>query len=237
MPNERLPVNSPREISGGARLIRLLVVDDRPLYRDGVSEFFRRKAAIGAVRQASDVAEAACQIDSFCPDVALVDLGQNHGSGIETGKALRKHSAELPLVFVDDRIRLARLREILKLRRASYWTHLSTTEDITDAVCGAAGGRTTFCRMIQSEEEMKAAGRSWSFDPVSSEIKRTSLTRREKEVLTILSHGCTVAECARRLGLAASTIDNHKMGLMKKLGVHSTVDLVRLALTEGLVPQ
>lgn len=94
-------------------------------------------------------------------------------------------------------------------------------------------GQTAFPPQIEQRLVSTASGPRLDGDPDGSPLDQ--LTPRELDVLRLLASGLSVKECAIALERSTSTVDNHKSRIMKKLGIHRSVDLTRLAIREGLV--
>lgn len=121
----------------------------------------------------------------------------------------------------------------LALRAAGYFTLEDSFEKLLDGVCAVASGRRAFSpeaesRLINDDGNVRCRCSSRR-----SGLPR--LTRREAEMLVLLVRGMTIKQCAAELHISASTADNHKSHLMAKLNVHKVVDLVRIALRDGLI--
>ena len=116
-----------------------------------------------------------------------------------------------------------------------YWTKHATFDEVCEAVRRVAAGQTTFCR--RAHRHLQETPQGPHFKPSESESSIDHLTPREVEVVQHLGEGFTVKQCAEKMGLSPSTIENHKTRIMKKLQVNNVVQLIRLANREGLLYQ
>jgi DNA-binding NarL/FixJ family response regulator len=137
-------------------------------------------------------------------------------------------------VFLDARAYWAHVREALRLGAVGYRTLQEPLEDVIAGLQAAAAGELSFCDEVAEKLSVGDEGLCLASSNGFSAFAR--LTERERDVLASLAKGISVSETANNLGLAVSTVDNHKYRLMKKLNLHSTTDLVLLALREGLAP-
>jgi len=171
----------------------------------------------------------------FQPTVVVLDASLPGGTWREVAQLLRREIPTCGLLLLDDTLRPWNLKEAIEFPRVGYWTKCDSAQEVIEAARAVAVGEGTFCAqakrfLISSEGKLR-------FRALPADSPLARLTRREQEVLVHLAQGHSIKECARRLDLAHSTVDNHKSRIMKKLGVHKLVDLVRLALREGLVPE
>ncbi len=122
---------------------------------------------------------------------------------------------------------------ILSTPRVGYFTRNEPFSDLAAGIQGLARGERAFGPCVKNHIHHTPRGWQLNYDQGDSNL--AALTPREFEVLKLVAQGHSVKDCAELLDLAPSTVDNHKARLMKKLGVHKTLDLARLAIREGLV--
>ena len=116
---------------------------------------------------------------------------------------------------------------------AGYFTRRSLFHQFARGVALVARGGSAFGDDIN--EHLVTTHRGITVLPAVDEPSLTQLTPRESEVFEMLAQGFSVRQCADQLQLAQSTVDNHKTRLMKKLDVHKSAELTRLAIREGLI--
>ncbi len=213
-------------------MVRILVIDDQPLVREGLLALCYR-AGLGQVA-ASDPESALLAARRLRPTAAVLDASLANNAAFRIAWRLRAEVPACGLVFLDEAVRPWNLKEALQFDNAGYWTKRDSVEEFVAAVQTAASGGRSFC--LPAQRYLDRSGGDVRFQACSAGSPLAQLTPREREVLFHLARGSSVKECARRLDLAHSTVDNHKSRLMKKLGVHRVVDLVRVALREGLLP-
>ncbi|MCE9604860.1 MAG: response regulator transcription factor [Planctomycetia bacterium] len=215
--------------------VRLAVVDDETLVREGLVALFHTSPDFRLVASASEselLLEALPAADR--PDVALLDV-RTTGTGTLAGVRLwQERFPEIRIVLLDDAVRDAHLRQAVRLQVHGYALKQDSFYDLTQVIEAAARDVRSFSpsagsRLISTEQ-------GWDLQP-SNTPGLHSLTMRETEVLTCLAQGFTVKVCSALLHISPSTVDNHKSRIMKKLKMHKTVDLARLALREGLMPR
>ncbi len=214
-------------------LVRILVVDDHVLLCEALAKMFASVNGMFVVATAPDATRAMSLVGDHSPDVILIDALLPDQSAFEFTANVKQRSDRIAVLFLDDQVNPARVVEAMKIGASGYFTHSTPFELIARGVAQVASGKKAFCpevrrRLISTPQGFKICMQQGD-SPLST------LTPREAEVLSILAQGLTVKECAERLCLAHSTVDNHKSRLMKKLDVHRVTELTRLAIREGLI--
>jgi len=213
--------------------LRLMIVDDHALCCTGLAMMFRAVPEIAEVAVATTSEQAVRIAKLFKPDVLILDAAMPSYRGFETARLLRESSSPCWILFLDDGVNHAHIRSALRLGAQGYWTKHATFDEILAAVLRIGAGHTAFCSA--AEQYLIHTKSGPRFEPPATGTLLEKLTPRELEVLLHLADGLTVRRCAERMNLSESTVDNHKWRLMRKLDVHSVVELVRLAAREGLL--
>ena len=209
----------------GSATARILIVDDHPGVALGYGMVFQRRGCKTCT--AKSVTEALRLCHRECPDIVLADLHLPDRDGVALLHALRE--AHLParvvLITGDESDRVIRAAT---LAHPDGFVHKSdTTDEIVRTVLMVAQGGTGYTPRISK------AGRS---RPQSDAEKfLTEVTPAEREVWVLVAQGRTLKEMAELLGKSESTIDKQRSRLMRRLGVHKSADLIRLAVEAGLI--
>jgi len=210
-----------------ARAIRVLIVDDHPVVREGLELMLGRRPNLAVVGQAADGWEALEQTRQLRPDVVLMDLRLPRVDGVE---ATRRLLAEFPgtrvlilTTYDQDELVLAGLRA----GASGYLLKDSPREDIFRAIEGVHRGETVLHpRVAARVVEHATAG------PAAPEIP-SPLSERERDVLNCLADGLSNREIAARLAIAESTVKTHLANLFVKLGVSDRTEAVTTAVRRG----
>jgi len=218
---------------GSVGKIRLMIVDDHLVCCAGLVSLLQAAPDIEVVGAAHGAQEAVRLAVQFRPDVILMDMTLPDDGAFEATRRILRSCPRTRIVFIDDRIADANVRKALRGGAVGYWTKYATLDDISGAVRRAGAGAITFCPAVRSQIVSTVEG--LRFEPTQADGALRKLSRREVEVMRYLANGLSVKQCAQRMRLSTSTVDNYKWQLMKKLHVHKAADLTRLAIREGLV--
>ena len=211
----------------------LLIIGSRRLLCQGLEALFRRVSGWHLVCAVVGAEPGIQRAADLRPDVVLIDLKLPDGGALAAARAIRLQCPKARLLFLDETFHECRVHVVVRLRGAGYFTQDDSFEALLDGVRRVARGGSAFC--AAAEPHLVRVGGKPRCKAPAENAGLTQLTRRELEVLALLAQGLTVKECAGQLHISASTADNHKSRLMHKLDVHKVVDLVHLAIREGLL--
>ena len=212
-------------------MTRVMVVDDHPMWREGVSRDlaaagYEVVAATGEGRQAVRIAAAAR------PDVVILDLQLPDVSGVEVINGLR---AELPGVRILMLSASGEQQDVLdavKAGAAGYLLKSAGLPEFLDAVSRTAAGDTVFTPGLAGL--VLGEFRRLAVEPSGPDAAAPKLTERETEVLRLVAKGLSYRQIAERLVLSHRTVQNHVQNTLGKLQLHNRVELTRYAIEQGL---
>lgn len=200
--------------------IRVVIVDDHPMIRDGTASFLNTLEDIDVVGVAADAAAALDQVRRKRPDALLLDLRLPDMSGVELARRVRAQLPNVALVVMSGYDYIAYRRELARMGVTNVLSKSSTGSEIAQALRAATRG----------EPEDQPAG------PVPpGALRPEDLTVREAEVLERLAAGQRNPEIATSLSVSVKTIEFHVSNLMAKLHARSRVDAVLKAQDLGLI--
>ena len=210
--------------------VRVLVVDDHPLFRDGVVTALAGVEDLEVVGEAEDVASAVAAATELRPDVVLMDLNLPDASGID---AVRVLAARLPEVRVlvmtmstDDDAVVAAMRAGAR----GYVVKGAGRRDLVESVRAVAAGGAVFSPVVAD----RLAAYFTGLAAVPGREAFPQLTDREREVLELLARGLDNRGIARALFLSDKTVRNHVSNVLAKLEVSSRSEAVLRARNAGL---
>jgi DNA-binding NarL/FixJ family response regulator len=212
--------------------LSLLIADDHALLCEGLVLLFRtyaeNMAAVGVAYQ-----EMPSAIEQYKPDVIILGLGAKPCPSWSMIRTLCEKSPDIGWLILDDTLRTRNIRFALASRICGYWTKYTTFSQIVEAVHLLAAGQCSFCPEV--DQYLFRTRHGLHYHPAHTGNPLQMLTPRETELFTLLAQGLTIKQCSERMGITVNTADNHKTRLMRKLGIHKTVELARLAVREGII--
>ena len=208
-----------------------MIVDEHRLVGEGLLALFR--AAGGVEAAAVGAAEAVQTARQFAPDVVVIDVTLPDRGAFQIAREIRAWHPPTRVLFLDEAVRPMHVRAALEVEGCGYWTKHASFDRLAEAAGRVAAGALSFCPEVRRHLVLTPCGLQFQPSPDVAAIAK--LTRRESQVLVLLAEGLSVKQCAGRMHLAPSTVDNHKSRLMKKLRVHKVTELIRVAVREGLV--
>jgi two-component system, NarL family, response regulator NreC len=209
-------------------MIRVLIVDDHAVVRSGLRLLLDAESDIEAVGEAPNAERALYEAIELKPDVVLMDLQMPEKGGIEGMPALLQALPTTKVLVLSMQDEPRYVRAAFEAGASGYVLKEAADSDLVAAVREVAGGGryvhpTLGARMIDAEA---AERRHTQEDPLSD---------REREVLKLLALGQTNQEIAEILFISVRTAETHRAHIMQKLGLSNRADLVRYALSQGLL--
>jgi DNA-binding NarL/FixJ family response regulator len=213
-------------------MIRVAVVDDQTLIRQGLKSLLELTADIRVAAEASDGEEALAVLTKGELDVALLDVRMPKKTGIEVLEAMRGWARAPPAIvlttFDDESAVLGAIAAGAK----GFLLKDVTRDQLADAIRAVARGDTLIQPAITERVLKGLAGVKNRFPSASL---RDPLTRREIEILRLLAGGFSNKEIARALGTVEGTVKNHTSSIFGKLGVRDRIRAVLKAIELGLI--
>ncbi len=212
--------------SKSAPSLSLLLVDDHTIIRKGCRELFDQ-AEIGTVLEAAGGEEAYRLFVERSPDVVVMDLSMGGVGGLEVIRRMinRRPNARIVVFSMHDNPIFA--ARALKAGAIGYVTKTSAPEELVGAVRGAATGNRHISHDVA--QALVMSGLLGTEDPIAT------LTDREFDIFRLLVNGKSVAQIAETLSIAPKSVSNYSGRIKEKLGLSSISDLVRLAISQGII--
>jgi DNA-binding NarL/FixJ family response regulator len=215
-------------------MIRAVVYLKRPLDRDAIAALLRQAPNVQVLATPRTELELIAVSRLKRPDLVILEAQVPWDGSMALASSILANGFAGHVLFLADTADEQGVRAAQEMPRTIYVTRNQSFEEFWDVVE----------RRCQSADEWGALRIAPRADATTSAPQRPTrshlneldnLTKREVEVLRLLAEGRTVEQCAVSLNLAASTVNNHKSRIMKKLNVHRTVELALIAFREGLI--
>ena len=213
--------------------IRVLLADDHAVLRAGLRMLIDAQPDMAVVAEAGDGDEAIRRVSTVPTDVAVVDLAMPGIGGIETIRRLREQAPDTRVLVLTMHDDPAYPRVALAAGASGYVTKDVDGPDVLSAIRAVARGRTYVqCGVTMARDDAAPGG---LLPAESAPSARPSLSARERQVLELLARGYTNRQAAERLFLSVKTVETYRARLGEKLGLRTRSDLVRFALSLGLL--
>jgi two-component system, NarL family, invasion response regulator UvrY len=209
--------------------IRVIVVDDHVVFREGLKSVLAAFGGIEVVGEASSATEAIILAEAARPDLMIVDLALPGLDGCETARRLRDRRPEVRLFALTGCEAVQDLLDALEAGFEGYALKSDPPEEVVGAIRRvAAGQRHVTPALAQISERVRRAGLPRNVLAL--------LSAREREVFLLTTSGRPAAEIAGTLAISRKTVETHRYRIQKKLGLRSASDLVRFAALHDLIP-
>jgi DNA-binding NarL/FixJ family response regulator len=205
-------------LSGEATRPKLLFADDHHLVLDVLSFVAGADYEVRAV-DSSAAFEAA--VDQFAPDLAILDLRLPDGDGFEVARRVLSKRPDLKLMFLSMHTEPKYVRQAMENGAKGYLSKRAPAEELRTAIRTVLNGGTYVGSRMQAAADQER-------------LQEGALTERQKEVLRLISQGCSAKEIATRLNISVRTAEFHRAAIMDRLKLHSTAMMTRYAVEHGL---
>ena len=223
--------------------IRVIIIDEQPLFREGIRATLLRMGECEIVGESTDVVDVL-EIARTCnPDVALIDAGLTFSDPLEIARQMRHLAPRMAIILLTPSEDEERLFQAIKVGAAAYYTRNITPDELIDAIRKVSHGEYLIrddvlakpqlaSRVLKSfreltvEEEEEESEEKNIYSPLSS---------REVEILDYIARGNSNKEIAKSLKISDQTVKNHITSILKKLSVNDRTAAVVHALRHGWI--
>jgi len=212
--------------------IRVLVVDDHTIVRDGICALLALAGDMEVVGEAANGSEALKMVKELKPDVVLMDIAMPIMGGLEATRRICKEfprTKVLVLTQYDDK---EYVFPVIEAGAAGFISKVAASSELALGIRSIYHGDSylspSVARLLVEDYQHGAGGRV-SQDPYEQ------LTDRERDVLKLMVEGYTTQEIADMLVVSRKTVEGHKTNLMAKLGIHNRTELIKYALRKGII--
>ncbi len=212
--------------------VRVMLVDDHRIFRDGVASMFGEDAPIIVCCNASNGSEALQLLPEFKPDVVVLDLSMPGMGGLEFLKILQKIPEAPRVLILSMHTDIPFVSEAFALGAAGYVSKVDTDgQELQEAILQVAAGKTWFGRSINSlMQQQFVAGVQPRKNVLREQPGPEVLSKRESEILRMVMEGMSNQEIADATFVSIRTVETHKNNIMTKLNLKNTVELVKYAI-------
>lgn len=212
----------------------ILIVDDHPLIREGLKSIMKAAAGYEVIGQAGNADEALRLVNSCKPDLVLLDLGLPDKSGLELSREIRTVSPSTRIMIVSMHSKVDYIVKAFQSGATGYMTKESASERLLQGIELVLSGE-YFMDSAVSQSVVKKLMHTPEKEIKITDASYETLTQREQEIMVLLAEGYSAKEAAAKLCISPKTVENHRTNIMNKLGLHSSLELVRYAARLGLI--
>ncbi|MEU4157141.1 response regulator transcription factor [Actinoplanes sp. NPDC026670] len=205
-------------------MIRVVIVDDHPVVRDGLRGMFAGDDRFTVLGEAGDGREALAVTEALAPDVVLMDLRMPVMDGVSTIRELKARGSAARVLVLTTYDTDSDVLPAIKAGATGYLLKDTPREELFRAVVAAHRGESVLSPAVAGR--LMGQLRSPAKEPLS---------QREIEVLTLIARGCSNRETAKRLFISEATVKTHLLHAYAKLGVRDRAAAVATAIEQGLI--
>jgi DNA-binding NarL/FixJ family response regulator len=208
--------------------IRIFIVDDHPVTREGLTAALEVTEEVVVVGEAGSGEEAVEKVRDAHPDVVFMDVRMPGMNGIEATKAIRTVSPDTRVILLTVDESRASISEAIQAGVSGYLLKDTSAEELVNAARLAVEGKAVIHPQLTRAfiEEVQLAEKQ----PAGA-----ALSKREKEILQKVAYGATTKEVARELGISPHTVKTHLERIFEKLGANDRAQAVAIAIRSGIV--
>ena len=209
--------------------ITVLLVDDHPVVRKGISSCLAQLPHFLVVGEAADGPEALAKARELLPDIMLLDIDLPKMSGLAVADVVRKELPNIKVLILSMYQRAEYLPRVLQAGVRGYVLKEALPEELAKAIETVIAGECYFSpEVARLALNQLVQGNTNGPGPAV-------LTHREREVLVLIAEGLSNKEIATKLTVGVRTVETHRERIMRKLGIHSVAGLTRFAIAKGLI--
>lgn len=210
--------------------IKVLLVDDHQLFREGIATLLFSAENIEVIAQAEDGTDAMDKVKHYKPDVVLLDIAMPRMNGIEATKKIKNLNPAIKIITLSMHSDKQYVKGVLEAGADGYLLKNCTYRQLTDAIQSVYDGKKY---LSQDITEMVING--YLSPSGTSESEYDKLSVREKEIFMLFAHGKSTKEISDQLFISVKTVNTHKQNILVKLKLTSNTELVKFALKNGLI--
>lgn len=212
----------------------VLIVDDHPLFREGLKSLIGRHAGFEVVGEAENGKQGIKKAKKLRPDLVIMDLSLPDQSGIDVTRRIRSMLPETRIMILSMH---SKIDYITKAFQAGAWGYVvkeSASERLVDCLKTISKGD-YFLDTSLSHKVVKNLMESGEKEAKITDAGYKTLTPREQQITRLLAEGLSSKDIADQLFISPKTVENHRSNIMNKLNLHSTMELVRFAAKLGII--
>jgi DNA-binding NarL/FixJ family response regulator len=214
------------------RKIRVLIIDDHTIVRDGICSLLALAGDIDVVGEAANGMEGLQKVGKLLPDVVLTDISMPIMGGLEAIRRIRKEFPDVKIMVLTQYDDKEHVFPAIQTGANGFVSKTAASSELTSGIRAVFAGESYLSPSVAKlfvEDYQRLEMAEEKTDPYEH------LTDRERETLKLVVEGYKTRQIAEMLAVTPKTVEGHKTNLMNKLGIHSTLELVKYALRRGII--
>lgn len=209
-------------------MITVLLTDDHALVRSGIRRLLEDSGQVEIVGEADCGEESLIMTQSLNPDVILMDVNMPGIGGVEACRRILQRDPKQKIIVLTVHSEQTFPKRMLEIGAKGYLTKECAIDEMIEAIKQVNKGNSYIASSIAQQLAL-------SLLPGNGENPIDRLSRREFQVMLMISNGLTNIEMSDKLCLSPKTISTYRLRLLEKLGAHNEVDLIKIAVEQGMV--
>jgi len=212
----------------------ILIIDDHPLFREGLKTIIARETRYKLVGEAGDGREALRMINKLKPDLVLLDIALPDQTGIRLITEINNISPQTRVMIVSMHSKTHYIIKAFQAGATGYMTKDSASDRLLEGIDTVLRGE----YFIDGTVSHKIIGKIKQLSGKDADIMDSAydtLTDREQEIMVLLAEGVPTRQIGEKLFISPKTVENHRTNIMNKLDLHSPIELVHYAIKLGLI--
>ncbi len=214
------------------REIKILIVDDHAIVRDGICSLLALAGDMEVVGEAANGREGLEKVGKLLPDVVLMDIAMPIMGGLEAIRRIRKEFSGIRILVLTQYDDKDHVFPAIQAGASGFVSKTAASSELASGIRAVSAGESYLSPSIAKlfvEDYQRVALTEDMNDPYEQ------LTDREREMLKLVVEGYKTRQIAEMLNITPKTVEGHKTSLMKKLGIHNNLELVKYALRQGII--
>lgn len=213
---------------------RIIIIDDHPLFREGLKSIIGRSTRYEVVGEAGNGRNGLQLAGKLKPDIALVDIALPDQSGLELIRDILKSSPRTRILIISVHSNIDYIVKAFQSGAFGYIVKVSAADKLLEGIEHVLKGDYYMDTAVSQQVVKKLAGLT-AAEKIVTGSGYDALTPREQEVMVLLAEGLSPQQVADKLFISPKTAENHRANIMRKLELHSTLELVRYAAKLGII--
>ena len=210
--------------------ISLLIADDHTIFRESLRSHLNLVDDLEVIGEAGDGIEAVRKCNQLHPDVVLMDFAMPSLNGLQATIQIRKRNPSTKVIVLTMYETGQHIEEVLRAGASGYVLKKAPSSELISAIRAVSQGEAFLCPPVA-----KKVLEGYLKQPKTMEENEARLTAREIELVSLIAEGKTNKQIADLLYVSVSTVQTHRLNLMRKLDLHDRSQLVRYAIRKGLI--